>query len=122
LTLLGVTLAGAVGAVARYVVEGGVQDRVEGIFPWGTFVINATGSLVLGFVVGLGLFHGLADVPRAVLGAGFCGGYTTFSTFSYETIRLVEEGARFTALTNVLGSAATTLLAAGLGLALASAF
>ena len=54
-----IAAAGALGAASRYVVDGFVQDRVEGVFPWGTWVINVSGSLVLGFVVGLGLYHGL---------------------------------------------------------------
>lgn len=121
MTLLGVLVASACGALARYVVDGAVQDRVGGIFPWGTFVVNVSGSLVVGVLAGLALYHGLADAPRAVLGIGFCGAYTTFSTFSYETVRLVEEGARITAITNVLASTVAGLAAAGVGLALAAA-
>jgi CrcB protein len=113
-------VAGAFGALARYIIDGAVQDRVEGVFPWGTFVINVSGSLVLGLLVGLRLYHGLPDAPVAVLGVGFCGAFTTFSTFTYETIRLVEDGARVDALMNVLANAAGSLLAGGLGLALAS--
>ena len=121
MTFAGVMIAGALGAVARYILDGVVQDRVEGVFPWGTFVINVTGSLLLGVIAGLALYQGLPSAPRAILAVGFCGAYTTFSTFSYETFRLIEDGSRVTALTNIVASAATALVAAGLGLAIAAA-
>lgn len=121
MTLLGVLVASAGGAVARYIVDGVVQDRTGGVFPWGTFAINVSGSLVLGVVAGLALYHGLPDAPRAVLAIGFCGGYTTFSTFTYETVRLVEEGSRISAFTNVVASTLAALGAAGIGLALVAA-
>ena len=76
-------VGGAIGAPARYLVDGAVQGRTSGPFPWGTLVVNVTGSLVLGIVTGLTLYHGLGDVPRVAVGAGFCGAYTTFSTYSY---------------------------------------
>lgn len=122
MTFVGVLIAGAAGAVARYVLDGAVQSRVGGVFPWGTFVINVTGSLVLGVIAGLALYQGLPGAPRAILGTGFCGAYTTFSTFTYESVRLGEEGSRVTALTNVIGSTLAGVLAAGAGLALAASF
>lgn len=122
MTLAAVVITGALGAVTRYVLDGVVQDRVEGVFPWGTFVINVTGSLLFGIVAGFALYQGLPGAPRAILGVGFCGAYTTFSTFSYETFRLIEDGAHVTAVTNVLANAVTALVAAGLGLAIAAAF
>ncbi len=91
------------------------------MFPWGTFVINVTGSLVLGVITGLALYHGLGDLPKIAIGTGFCGVYTTFSTFSYETVRLVEEGSVGLAAGNVVGSVAVGLAAAALGLAIAAA-
>ena len=112
--------AGAIGAPVRYLVDGWVADRTEGVFPWGTFVINVSGSLVLGFLTGLSLYHAFPDTPKVVLGTGFCGAYTTFSTFSYETVRLVEEGAVAAALRNALGTLVTGAGAAALGLALAA--
>jgi CrcB protein len=83
-------------------------------------VVNITGSLALGLLAGLALYHGL-DTPRLVIGTGFIGAYTTFSTFNYETIQLIEHGARLNALLNTILGVAVGLGAAGTGLALASA-
>lgn len=113
--------AGAVGAPVRYLVDGFVGDRTEGAFPWGTLVINASGSLVLGLLTGLGLYHAFPETPRLVLGTGFCGAYTTFSTFSFETVRLLEEGARNEAFRYALATLVVGAGAAGAGLALAAA-
>jgi len=114
-------IAGAIGAPSRYLLDGFVQARVQGVFPWGTFVVNASGSLLLGLVTGAVLYHGLGDLPRAAIGTGFCGAYTTFSTFSYETVRLMEEGSLSEAGLNAIGSIAIGLVAAGLGLAIMAA-
>lgn len=121
ITLLGVAAASAVGAPARYLIDRRIARRNSGTFPWGTFVINVSGSFVLGLLVGLGAHHGLSKTAVTILGGGFCGAYTTFSTFSVETIRLVEEGSLMEASVNMLGSIAVGLAAAaaGLGLALA---
>ncbi|HEY8525012.1 MAG TPA: fluoride efflux transporter CrcB [Acidimicrobiales bacterium] len=112
--------AGAVGAPVRYLVDGAISDRTHRAFPWGTFVVNATGSLVLGFVTGLALYHGLPDAPKTVLGTGFCGAYTTFSTHTFETVRLAQDGARARAIGNALGTLAAGTGAAALGLGLAA--
>jgi fluoride exporter len=121
ITLLGVALASAIGAPARYLLDRFIARRGRGAFPWGTFAINVSGSFVLGLLVGLGAHHGLSKTTIAVLGTGFCGAYTTFSTFSVETIRLVEDGSVLEATMNATMSIAAGLLAAaaGLGLALA---
>jgi CrcB protein len=111
-----VAVAGAVGAPARYLLDRFVQGRVATVFPWGTFVINASGAFLLGVVTGLALHHGLGPLPRAALGPGLCGAYTTFSTFAYETVRLVEDGAWWEAAVNVAASLGVGLLAAGAGL------
>jgi CrcB protein len=112
--------AGAVGAPLRYLVDGAVGDRTEGVFPWGTFVINSTGSLLFGFLTGLGLYHAFPTEPTLVLGTGFCGAYTTFSAFTFETIRLVEEGALNEALRNAIGTSLACAAAAAIGIALAA--
>jgi len=118
--IAGIVLAGAVGAPTRYLVDRFVQRRTEGVFPLGTFVVNVSGSLLLGFIVGLGLYHAFPDTPATVLGSGFCGAYTTFSTFTYETLALTEARAYAAAVSNVLLSAVVPALAAGAGLALAA--
>lgn len=112
--------AGAVGAPLRYLVDAAIQDRTRGAFPWGTLAVNATGSTVLGFVTGLALYDGVPDVPRVVLGTGFCGTYTTFSTFAFETLRLAEEGTTAEAIRNVVGTLVVGAIGAAAGLALAA--
>lgn len=119
--VLVVALAGAVGAPARYLIDTLVQERTSGVFPWGTLLVNGTGSLLLGLVTGLALYHGLGHVPKTLVGSGFCGSFTTFSTFSYETVRLLEDGARLEAVANLAASVGVGLAAAALGLALAAA-
>jgi fluoride exporter len=114
-----VGLAAALGALARYLVDQSVAQRFESAFPWGTFVINVSGSFVLGLITGLSLHDGLSPHVVTVLGTGICGGYTTFSTFNVETIRLTEEGSLLGAAGNIAGSIAVGLLAAAAGLGLA---
>jgi fluoride exporter len=111
-------VAAAVGAPARYVIDGLVQDHTDGAFPWGTLVVNVSGCLVLGVLTGLGLYHGLDPTVRTVLGTGGIGAYTTFSTFTFETVRLAEEGAVNEALRNTAANFLVGLAAAGGGLAL----
>jgi CrcB protein len=111
-----VGLGAAFGAVARYVVDQVVTRRSARTFPAGTWIINITGSFVLGLLAGLATHHGLSADAVAIVGTGVCGGYTTFSTFSYETVRLMEEGSGLVALANLAGSLAAGLTAAALGL------
>lgn len=117
---IGFVVAAASGAVLRYLVDAWVIDRTKGLFPWGTLLINVAGSFVLGFLTGLGLYHGLTATPRFVLGTGFCGAYTTFSTFTFETIRLAEEDAAGQAALNAFGTLAAGAVAVAAGLALAA--
>lgn len=91
--LLAVAGGGAAGSLARYVIGAAVQGRAGSGFPVGTLVVNITGSLLLGFLMRLLLDSSLASpTVRLMLTTGFCGGYTTFSTFAYETARLIEDG------------------------------
>ncbi|HEX2850952.1 MAG TPA: fluoride efflux transporter CrcB [Acidimicrobiales bacterium] len=117
----GLVVAGAVGAPTRYLLDGFVQNRTAGALPWGTFVINVSGSLLLGLVTGAGLYHAFPSTPRVWLGTGFCGAYTTFSTFTFETVRLLEEGAVTDAFFNAGASLIAGTAAAAAGLALAAA-
>ena len=118
---IGLVVAGAVGAPARYLLDGYVQDRTAGVFPWGTFVVNITGSFLLGLVDGAALYHAFPNTEKVWLGTGFCGAYTTFSTYTFETVRLLEEGAIPDALRNAVGSLLAGALAAAMGLAIAAA-
>ena len=111
-------LAGAVGAPLRYLVDGFVGERTpDALLPWGILAINVSGSFILGVITGLALHHGLGRTPKIVLGTGFCGAFTTFSTFSFETVRLIEEGDVAEGAANVGLTLALGGLAAALGLA-----
>lgn len=120
--VIGVMGAGAVGAPARYLVDAWMGDRTVGSFPWGTFMVNVSGSFVLGVVTGLVLYHALPQTPKLILGTGFCGAYTTFSAFSFETVRLMEEGALVEAAANVAANLAACTLGAAAGMGLAGVF
>jgi CrcB protein len=121
-TVVGVGVAGGLGALARYGLGSVVADRYAGAFPLGTFVINVTGSFLLGLLfVLLTERAGLSPAWRTSITVGFLGAYTTFSAFSLETFRLVEDGALGAAALNVLGSVAVGLVAVWLGVALGRA-
>ncbi|WP_155059605.1 fluoride efflux transporter CrcB [Streptomyces blattellae] len=103
-------LGGAmVGAPLRYLTDRAVQSRHDSVFPWGTFAVNITGCLILGL-----LTSAASSQAQLLLGTGLCGALTTYSTFSYETLRLTETGAGLYAVANVVGS-----VVAGLGAAFA---
>jgi CrcB protein len=116
--LLAVALGGFVGAPSRYLLDRAVHRRVESDLPWGTFLINVSGSILLGLLTGLSMGKHLPPVTKALLGTGFCGAYTTFSTFTFETVRLLEVGQVLDAILNVTMSTVVGLVGAGLGLAL----
>lgn len=105
---------GGVGAATRYLVDLGIARIVGTWFPWGVMVINITGSLALGVVVGM--------LPGAVfvIGAGFLGGYTTFSTAMIDTVALWRDGARRASVLHAVGMLLASVAAAGAGLALAA--
>jgi CrcB protein len=110
MTLLLVLFGGAVGAPTRYLTDVAVQRLHRSSFPWGTWTVNVVGSFVLGVVAA-----GAASWTETLVGTGFCGALTTFSTFGYETVRLSEEGETATAAANVAGSLVVGLVAAALG-------
>ncbi|TDD67084.1 fluoride efflux transporter CrcB [Jiangella aurantiaca] len=117
MTVLLVAAGAAVGAPLRYVVDRWVGIRLGAGFPWGTLVVNVVGSFVLGLVLGS---PSVGAEATALIGTGFCGALTTYSTFSYETLRLLEDGAWSRGVANVLVSVAAGLGAAALGWTLAS--
>jgi fluoride exporter len=116
MTLVLVVVGAMVGAPLRYVTDRLVQARHASVFPWGTVAVNVVGCLVLGALSGSGV---AATSPLVVLvGTGFCGALTTYSTFSYDTVRLLHERAYLYALANVVVSVVAGLGAALLGYAI----
>ncbi len=116
-----VFLAGAVGALLRYEVELAVRRRVGPDFPYGTLVINVSGSFVLGILAGLAVHHGVSPTVVAVAGTGLLGAYTTFSTFTVDSVGLVEHGRTQAAAVNLGVSLVLGLGAAACGLVLGHA-
>ncbi|GGW12646.1 putative fluoride ion transporter CrcB 2 [Streptomyces capoamus] len=115
-------VAGAVvGAPLRYLTDRAVQARHDTLFPWGTFVVNVVGCLVLGLLTGAASAGAAGPQLRLLLGTGLCGALTTYSTFSYETLRLSEAGSGLYAALNVVASVAAGLAAAFTGVSLAGA-
>jgi CrcB protein len=119
--VLGIALAGALGAPARYLVESFVRRVRPTTFPLGTFLVNVSGSLALGVIVGLAACGTLDADTRTIVGTGFLGAYTTFSTYAYETVRLAEGGSRSSAALTAVGSVLVGGAAAASGLALTGA-
>jgi CrcB protein len=113
-----VALGGAVGAVSRVLMDVAVRARIATRVPAGTIFINLSGSLLLGLIAGLVLAHTAPEALEVVVGTGFCGGYTTFSTASFETVRLAQEGEWSAAVRNGGGTLAGALAAAAIGLAI----
>jgi CrcB protein len=115
-------VAGAmVGAPLRYLTDRAVQSRHDSVFPWGTFAVNVTGCLILGLLTGAAASGAAGSHLQLLLGTGLCGALTTYSTFSYETLRLTETGAGFYAAANVVASVVAGLGAAFVGVSLAQA-
>ena len=115
MTLVLVMLGAALGAPSRWLLDQAIQTRRESAFPLGTWVINVSGSLILGVILGATAFGAGSPDLVAVAGTGFCGGFTTYSTFGYETLRLTEDGSYLEAGLNVVSSLAFGLIAALVG-------
>ena len=115
--ILWVGVGGFLGANARYLIGAWVGSRMGSAFPYGTLVINVSGSFILGVIMGLVDARALSPAFRLAAGVGFVGAYTTFSTFTYETMRLVEDGSSLLAVVNVAGSLLAGLAATIAGLA-----
>jgi CrcB protein len=115
-------IAGAmVGAPLRYLTDRAIQSRHDTVFPWGTFTVNVAGCLILGLLTGSVVYGAASHPVQLLVGTGLCGALTTYSTFSYETMRLAETGARFFAVANVVASVVAGLGAAFVGGAVAGA-
>lgn len=112
-----VVLGAAAGAPLRYATDRLVQSRHDSGFPWGTFTVNVVGSFVLGLVFGTTA----SPAVIALVGTGFCGALTTYSTFGYETVQLAAGRGALLATFNAVGSVVAGLGAAGLGLAVGAA-
>ena len=110
-----VCLGSAVGAPLRYVVDREIQSRHERVFPFGTLVVNLTGALALGLVVGGAARGGVSALAVDALGTGLIGSYTTFSTLSWETLQMIEEGSLWSAGVNLVASVGGGLAAAAVG-------
>ncbi len=111
LTLTAIFVGGGLGSVCRYLISLFVAERSSGAFPWGTLAVNVVGSFLIGLIVAAAARH-FEDLPEALrLGAavGFCGGFTTFSTFSMEAVRLLRDGQTATALLYVGASVVLSL-------------
>jgi CrcB protein len=116
-----VALAGGAGAIARYVLDDRIRARWPVTFPVGTLAINLSGSLLLGLLVGLVMAHGASVDLKTIAGTGFCGGYTTFSAASVETVRLAQQQRWVACLSYAAASIVLAVLAVALGLALVGA-
>ena len=122
MTFLLVLAGGALGAPLRYLTDLFVQSRHDSVFPWGTFAVNVFGSFVLGATAGAVLTAAGPAWVLTLVGTGFCGALTTFSTFGFETVRLVEDGSVLEAALNVGASLAVGLAACVAGWSLGAAF
>ncbi|MGP4087396.1 fluoride efflux transporter CrcB [Streptomyces sp. KR55] len=113
-------VAGAmIGAPLRYLTDRAVQSRHDSVFPWGTFAVNVVGCAVLGLLAGAAAAGAAGSHLQLLLGTGLCGALTTYSTFSYETLRLAETGAGLYAAVNVVASVSVGLGAAFAGVSIA---
>ena len=121
MSLLLVITGAAIGAPLRYLSDRAVQSRHDTVFPWGTFAVNVVGSLILGLITGAATSGGASPQVQLAAGTGFCGALTTYSTFSYETLRLLEGDARLFAVANVVSSIVAGVVAASLGIAISLA-
>ncbi|MFN3337173.1 MAG: fluoride efflux transporter CrcB [Thermomicrobium sp.] len=109
-----VAVGGAIGATLRYLVTSWIQQRVD-FFPWGTLAVNLVGSLLIGMILEMTFRGYLSSQARLFLAVGILGGFTTFSSLSWETLMLLEEGDTMPALLNALGSITSGVLLAWFG-------
>jgi len=121
-TVTYIAVLGALGCLARYFLSGWTYEKLGWGFPWGTLSVNVAGAFIIGLIMELGLRGALIPANlRIGLTIGFLGGLTTFSTFSYETFKLLESGRLLVAFGNVMVSVAACLLFTWLGIVVAKA-
>ena len=122
LTLAGIAIGGAIGSVLRYLVQIQCIEWFGAKFPYGTMMVNILGSLLIGFlsIILLERFFVSADIRIAIL-VGLLGGFTTFSTFSFETLSLIQQGSLLSAASNIIFSVTLCIVACFLGITLARA-
>ena len=121
MTVAMVLFGGAIDAPLRYLTDLVVQSKHDSVFPWGTFTVNVLGSLILGITAAVVINLGSPPWVLALVGTGLCGALTTFSTFGYETIRLLEQGSVLTAAANSVASLSVGLGACAGGFAVTAA-
>ncbi|MFI6684172.1 fluoride efflux transporter CrcB [Streptomyces sp. NPDC050485] len=114
-----VVLGAGIGAPLRFLTDRTVQKKHDTVFPWGTFTVNVVGCLVLGLLTGAVTAGAASSQVQLFVGTGLCGALTTYSTFSYETLRLAEDGAKLYAAANIVVSVVAGLGAVFMGVALA---
>ena len=119
MTVLLLALAGGIGAGLRFMVDGLIRAKARTALPVGTMLINISGSLLLGLLTGLVAGHYTDSAVGLILGTGFLGGYTTFSTANFETVRLVQARRTGLAVINAAGTMLACVLAAAAGTAVA---
>ena len=116
MTPIYISLAGSLGAVSRFMIDGHIKHKYNHGFPWATLLINTSGSFLLGLITGLLIAHRGFATGEAIIGIGFCGGYTTFSTASFETVRLLEQRRYDRACLQAIGGFVAAFLAAAIGI------
>lgn len=116
--ILLVGIGGGVGSIARYLISQAIESRVLTSFPYGTFTVNVIGCFIIGVIYALSTRGAVVPEWRILLATGFCGGFTTFSSFSYETLTLIQEGQVFNPLMYLGASILLGLFAAYLGILL----
>ena len=117
-----VIVGAAIGAPMRYLIDRTVQSRHDTVFPWGTFTVNVTACAILGFITGAASATTVSEPVQRLIGTGLCGALSTYSTFSFETLRLAETGSRYFAVANAAVSIVAGLGTAFVATALAQAF
>lgn len=115
---LWISIFGGVGAVTRFVSDGLIRTVLGRKFPWATVIINVAGSFMLGILTGLVIYRHWGGNMKLIFGTGFCGGFTTFSTASFETARLIEERRFVASILQSLGNLSLALIAAAFGILL----